>query len=132
MSPIRRGCLQCRVDDGAGSVLILTAVAVVVLVGTAVLVLLGGLADRQRVQLAADLAAFAAAQRVVWDADPCATSVRVAHAHRASISECTVDGAGLVTVVTELDGRGALRPVVHGVARAGPGDVDVSAVSGSS
>ena len=87
-------------DRGAGAVLALAIVAAVVVLGLSGVSLAGGLAARQRVIGASDLAALAAADGAsgAVAGEPCELARRVAVADGARLASCQVDG--LVVAVT--------------------------------
>lgn len=89
-------------DRGAASVWLM-CIAVVTLTFTVSTLLVGSaIANRHRAAAAADLAALAAADRVlVGAAHPCAVAERVASAHGARLSRCVV-GAATVHVIAEV------------------------------
>ena len=93
----------------------LLLVVAVVAAGTIAIVL-----AHRRAQVAADLAALAAAGALQSGADPCAAASDIADRHDASLTRCVVDGV-TVAVATEvrlpvaLGGR-----TVPARARAGP------------
>jgi secretion/DNA translocation related TadE-like protein len=79
---------------------------------------------RHRAQAAADLAALAAAGRLVDGADAaCAQAAVVASAMDASTTQCAVDGLDVVVGVdvSVRLGRLGVRPA-HAIARAGPAE----------
>ena len=105
-------------DRGAGAVLALAIVAVVVVVGLAAVVLAGGLAARQRVIGASDLAALAGADAAsgAVPGAPCAVAARIASADGARLASCKIDG--LVVDVTVLGSFSGIPLTAH--SRAGP------------
>ena len=105
-------------DRGAGAVLALAIVAAVVVLGLAAVGLAGGLAARQRVIGASDLAALAgadAASGAVAGA-PCGVASRVAAAGGGQLASCRVDG--LVVDVTVAASFSGIALQAH--SRAGP------------
>lgn len=113
-----------RGDRGSGTVLVLSAAAVLALVGS-VLVALGAVAvARHRAASAADLAALAAADRALQgQAEACAAAGRAVARVSARLHACRLlgDVAEVVTGVTPpgvLAGFGEARAA----ARAGPGE----------
>ena len=77
---------------------------------------------RHRVQAAADLAALAAAARLVGGADiACAQASAIAEAMHATVADCVVDDLDVVLTVEAPVAFGALGVGrAHAVARAGP------------
>ena len=112
-----------RGDRGSASVLVL-GLLVVLSVVAGVLVAAGVLVvTRHRAGAAADLAALAAAARVLDGAGPaCAAADRVARATGAGVRSCVLEEGGAVVTV-ELLPPGALGALGHAVAvaRAGSG-----------
>jgi secretion/DNA translocation related TadE-like protein len=111
-----------RVDErGSGTLIVLAAALLVLSAGLAAVVWAAVSTAQHRAAAAADLVALSAAQAVQAGDEPCATAQRVAAAHLAELSECTVDGE-LVRVVTGVRAQlGSLgRPLVTVAARAGP------------
>lgn len=107
-----------RDDRGSGAVLALAIVAAVVVFGLCGVGLAGGLAARQRVIGASDLAALAgadAASGAVAGA-PCQLAARVVTAGAARLASCRVDG--LVVEVTVVGGFAGIPLAAH--SRAGP------------
>jgi secretion/DNA translocation related TadE-like protein len=86
-------------DPGAGSVLLVAAVAVVLSGATCAMALAGALVSRQRAEAAADLAALAGAQALVRGGDACGTAGRVAAAGRARLVVCQPVGSTVHLVV---------------------------------
>lgn len=109
-------------DRGSASVLVLSLLAVLALVG-GLLVAAGVLVvTRHRAGSAADLAALAAAARVLdGPGVACAAADRVARAVGASVTGCALQEGGAVVTVEVLPpgGLAALGPA-RAVARAGP------------
>jgi secretion/DNA translocation related TadE-like protein len=107
-----------RSDRGAGAVLALAIVAAVVVLGLSGIGLAGGLAARQRVIGASDLAALAAADAASGAAsgDPCGVAARVATAGGGRLASCRVDG--LVVDVTVVGSFSGIPLTAH--SRAGP------------
>ncbi|MDP9027719.1 MAG: helicase, partial [Actinomycetota bacterium] len=103
---------------GAGAVLALAIVSAVVIVGLSGLGLATGLAARQRVIGASDLAALAGADAAsgAVTGDPCEVAARVAVAGGARVANCRVDG--LVVDVTVLGSFSGIPLTAH--SRAGP------------
>ncbi|CAN5400989.1 hypothetical protein BH10ACT6_BH10ACT6_15440 [soil metagenome] len=96
-----------RHDRGAGAVLVLAIVAAVVVLGLSAVGLAGGLAARQRVIGASDLAALAAADAAsgAVAGDPCEVAARVLTAGEARLESCHVDGLDVtVTAVGTYSG----------------------------
>lgn len=116
-------CLRHR-DVGAGSVLVLSVLAV----GLAAALAVGALAQvvlaRHQAEAAADLAALAAADVALGRAtgDPCQAAARVASGNGAVLVTCRLDSDGSVTVRASVQVRGAgeLLGPARGAARAGP------------
>ncbi|HTE73239.1 MAG TPA: Rv3654c family TadE-like protein [Actinomycetes bacterium] len=88
-----------RGDPGAGSVLLVTLVAVVLSAATCALGLAGALVARQRAEAAADLAALAGAQALVRGGDACGSAGRVTSAGRARMVVCRPAGSTVLLVV---------------------------------
>jgi secretion/DNA translocation related TadE-like protein len=110
--------IRPRDDGGAGAILALAIVAAVVVLGLSAVGLAGGLAARQRVIGASDLAALAgadAASGAVAGA-PCEVAGRVAAAAEARVARCTIDG--LVVEVTVTGSFAGIPLTAH--SRAGP------------
>src|SRR5207302_2025349 len=97
-----------RRDGETGSATVYVLALAMVLAAAAYAVALTGEArvGRSRAESAADLAALAAAQAVAHGAShPCTAAVRIATAHRASLTSCTVAGGDVdVTVAVALTG----------------------------
>jgi len=114
-------------DSGSASVWL---VALLMLVGCALLAVLGlgaAVAARHRAESAADLAALAAADRMLADpAGACAEAARVAAAQRSRLTSCLLrsdasQDTAEVSVESPLAGRlFADLPPARGHARAGP------------
>jgi secretion/DNA translocation related TadE-like protein len=108
----------CRSDEGAGSVLVLTVIALLSSLGLAALSVVTGYAERQRLATLADLAALTAAR--VVQAEParaCAVAERVADSHGVFLRGCGIDG---VDVVVEVEAPGPWGITLVGRARAQP------------
>jgi secretion/DNA translocation related TadE-like protein len=105
-------------DRGAGAVLALAIVAAVVLLGLSGVGLAGGLAARQRVIGASDLAALAGADAAsgAVPGAPCAVAERVVAAGGARLASCRIDG--LVVDVTVVGSFSGIPLTAH--SRAGP------------
>ncbi len=103
---------------GAGAVLALAIVAAVVVIGLSGVSLAGGLAARQRVIGASDLAALAAADAAsgAVAGEPCEVARRVATAGGAKLSSCRIDG--LVVEVSVAGSFAGIQLTAH--SRAGP------------
>lgn len=109
-----------RDERGAAVVVGLSLVAILVLValagvGTAAIVL-----AHRRVQVAADLAALAAAGALQWGGDPCGAAGEIAGRHATALTRCRVEGSSVLVATTIvlpalLGGR-----EVRARARAGP------------
>ncbi|MDP3711680.1 MAG: pilus assembly protein TadG-related protein [Mycobacteriales bacterium] len=113
-----------RGDRGSGTVLVL-CLAMVLTGTTVVLAGLGAAAvARHRAASAADLAALAAADRVLdGETAACAAARRAGDAVGARVRACRLDG-DRVTVVVEVRPAGALAGLgsAAATARAGPGE----------
>ena len=107
-----------RDDLGAGAVLALAIIAVVVVLGLAAVGLAAGLAARQRVIGASDLAALAGADAASGAVPgvPCEVAARVAAAGGARLASCDADG--LVVDVTVVGSFAGIPLRAH--SRAGP------------
>lgn len=105
-------------DRGAGAVLAIAIVAAVVMFGLAAVGLAGGLAARQRVIGASDLAALAGADAAsgAVPGAPCEVAARVAAAGAARLASCRIDG--LVVDVTVVGSFSGIPLEAH--SRAGP------------
>lgn len=113
-----------RGDRGSGTVLVL-CLAAVLTATTAVLVALGAAAvTRHRAASAADLAALAAADRVLeGEAVACAAAERTLTGLGAAVTSCRVDGDRATVVVSVRPGGPLGRlGAARAVARAGPGE----------
>ena len=87
-------------DRGAGSILVLSAVAVVLTAALAVLTLAAGYDARHRAAAAADLAALAGAGQVRLGVEPaCSLARTVAAANGGVIKSCAVEGEQVVVSV---------------------------------
>ncbi len=108
--------VQERGDRGAGAVLMLAIVAAVVLVGVVAVGLAAGLAARQRLIGASDLAALAAADAAsgAISGQPCELAAQVVRAGGGRLSRCQVDG--LVVGVTVLGSFGGIPLEAHSAA----------------
>lgn len=108
------------VDRGAGSILVVTLIAVAAAAGLSLATVAHGLARSQQVTAAADAAALGAADVLLgWvPGDPCAVAQRVAAAHAARLTECRSEG---LTVLVRVE-AGILGMTVVRTARAGPPD----------
>jgi secretion/DNA translocation related TadE-like protein len=111
-----------RSEQGAGSILILCAVAVVLTALLMVVTLAAGYHARHRAAAAADLAALAAAGQVRLGAQPaCDAARRVADANGGMLRSCVVQGWDAeVTVAARIVGPTAWLPDPVRRARAGP------------
>ena len=110
-------------DDGSASVLVLPLLAVLSLVGTTTVSVGLALVTRHRADAAADLAALAAASRVLdGQAAACGSAREVAVDNRARLTSCTFEGDTAVVIV-EVDAPGRLAALgpARTRARAGPG-----------
>jgi secretion/DNA translocation related TadE-like protein len=96
------------------TVLLLSVTALVVQLGAATLA-------RQRAEIGADLAALAAAARVLRGPDhACARAVAVATANGSRLVDCKVRGVDAYVTVTAEVSAGPMSGVAVGKARAGP------------
>ena len=109
-------------ERGAGSVLVLGAVAIVLTVVVAVATLAAGYHARHRAATAADLAALAAAREVQAGASAaCALARTVAEANAGKLRTCEVDGwRVVVAVAAPINGPVSWLPDPVRRARAGP------------
>lgn len=111
-------------DEGSGTVLVLSVVAVLLTLAVAAASLLQAAAARHRAETAADLAALAAAQTLLdgLPGDPCGRAGQVASLHRASLTGCRLAGEH-AWVSTSVVTTGLLSPLgpATGNAHAGPG-----------
>lgn len=120
-------------DEGSGTVLVIALLAVALVLAAAIGTLGGAQVARGRAQVAADLAALAAADVVALPpgvtvtaealrvADPCARAVTVAERNAAKVTSCVADPGGVVTVTVAVDGgRGPFALTATARARAGP------------
>jgi secretion/DNA translocation related TadE-like protein len=109
-------------ERGAGSILVLCAVAVVLTVSFAVITLAGGYDARHRAATAADLAALAAAGRARSGApSACAFARTVAEANGGVLKSCELVGwQVVVSVAAQTTGPSAWLPDPVRRARAGP------------
>lgn len=124
-------------ERGAGSILVLCAVAVVLTVLLPVITLAAGYDARHRAAAAADLAALAAAGQVRSGAPAaCTRAQTVAEANGAVLRSCDIEGRQVVVAVAaKITGPAAWLPEPVRRARAGPtsvghvitGDVDHAA-----
>jgi secretion/DNA translocation related TadE-like protein len=117
----RRG--WSKVERGAGSILVLSAVMVVLTALLMVATLGGGYLARHRAAAAADLAALAAAGQV-WSgpAAACSSAGGVAEANGAVLRSCRVHGEQVEVVTSvEVTGPAAVLGDAARRARAGPG-----------
>ena len=109
-----------RLDDrGSGTVLLLALVAVALVVAAMLGLLASAQLGRGRAQTAADLGALAGAARLLagQPGDPCPTVAEVVRRNRASLSSCTDEGGGVVTVRVVVRGPAGSATAS---ARAGP------------
>jgi secretion/DNA translocation related TadE-like protein len=115
-------CWRAGADRGAGSILVLGAVAVVLTAVSAVLTLAAGYEARHRAAAAADLAALAGAGHVRLGAEPaCALARTVAAANGGVLQSCAVEGEQvIVTVAVAIVGPTRWLPDPVRRARAGP------------
>lgn len=112
-----------RGERGAGSVLVLSMVAVLAVATGAVLVLVSAVAVRHRAAAAADLAALAAAQSVLsGPAQACGLAARVAGELGGTLVTCELHGR-IAEVAVSVPHRGVagFLPDPVRLARAGPG-----------
>ncbi len=112
-----------RAERGAGSVLVLSIVAVLAVATGAVLVLVSAVAVRHRAAAAADLAALAAAQSVLsGPAQACGLAARVAGQLGGTLVACELHGRiAEVTVSVPHRGVAGFLPDPVRRARAGQG-----------
>ena len=106
-------------DRGSGTVLLLALVAVALVVAALLGLLASAQLGRGRAQTAADLGALAGAARLLEGrpGDPCPTVADVVRRNGGTLSSCTDEGAGVVTVRVVV--RGAAGSATAS-ARAGP------------
>ena len=116
MSAVRRR----RDERGAAVVIGLALVAVLVLVAAVCVGTIAIVLAHRRAQVAADLAALAAAGALRRGADPCGAAAQIAGRHRAEVTRCLVRGSAVVvdTAVTLPSALGSAP--VPARARAGP------------
>jgi secretion/DNA translocation related TadE-like protein len=109
-------------DRGAGSILLLSAVAVVLTAALAVLTLTAGYDARHRAAAAADLAALAGAGQVRVGVEPaCSLARSVAAANGGVLRSCVVEGEQVVvSVAAAIVGPTRWLPDPVRRARAGP------------
>lgn len=115
----RRLPLERRDDQGSGTVLLLVLVAVMLVVAALLGLLASAQLGRGRAQTAADLGALAGASRLLagQPGDPCRAAAEVVRRNGASLSSCSDEGSGVVTVRVIV--RGAAGSATAS-ARAGP------------
>ncbi|WP_232248106.1 Rv3654c family TadE-like protein [Streptacidiphilus rugosus] len=134
MSPTKAGH-RSRISDGAGrwndvgsaTVWLVGLLLLVSLAATAALGVAGAVAARHRAESAADLAALAAAGRLLLDpGEACARAAVIASAQGATLRSCTIRADALedsveveVTVPTGITLVPGLPPA-HARSRAGP------------
>ena len=89
-----------RGEQGSGTVLLLALVAVALVVAGMLGLLASAQLARGRAQTAADLGALAGASGLLsgQPGDPCATVAEVVRRNRGTLSSCTDEGGGVVTV----------------------------------
>ncbi|MGH3342160.1 MAG: Rv3654c family TadE-like protein [Carbonactinosporaceae bacterium] len=122
-------------DAGSGTVWVLLLVSVVWAVGTFTLALGQALSARHRAGGAADLAALAAAERVVdGRSQACGAAERVVRANDAHLVACAIQGdvadvlvevpfPALLEVLPPSRARARAGPSWAGTVRPGPGEV---------
>lgn len=112
--------VDCGIDRGAGSVLIVALVAVVALAGLTVLGGAHALVRGQQLSAAADAAALAAGDALLgWvGGEPCEVARRVAEAHAVTLADCSSEGLSVLVRVE----AGILGLTVERSARAGAED----------
>jgi len=111
-------------DRGSGTVLLVGVVAVAVALLAAMALLVGAERARAGAQAAADLAALAAAARLVDGAaagGPCAVAAAVATRNGARLVACRPGDGGVVTVTAARPAAGV--GTARATARAGPAAV---------
>ena len=120
-------------DRGAGSILVLSAVAVVLTAALAVLTFAAGYDARHRAAAAADLAALAGAGQVRLGVEPaCSLARTVAAANGGVLHSCEVEGEQVVvSVAAAIVGPTRWLPDPVRRARAGPTTVEPIAVGDS-
>lgn len=113
-----RGRASWGREEGAGTLLAVALLFVGTVAALAVLSLSAALATHQRVSVAADSAAVVAADalRGLVGGAPCDLAAQVVAAHRATLSECHIEG--VVARVTVRSHWGAI--VIEASAEAGP------------
>jgi secretion/DNA translocation related TadE-like protein len=109
-------------ERGAGSILVLCAVAVVLTVAVAVTALAAGYDARHRAATAADLAALAAAREIRLGAPAaCALAQTVAEANGGELRSCDIEGwQVVVAVAAQIRGPATWLPEPVRRARAAP------------
>lgn len=112
--------IDCGIDRGAGSVLVVALVAVFALAGLTVLGGAHALVRGQQLSAAADAAALAAGDALLgWvGGEPCDRARRVAEAHAVTLADCSSEG---LTVLVRVE-AGILGLTVERSARAGAAD----------
>jgi len=94
-------------DSGYASVTTAGLLAALVAVMLTIAAAIGHVAERHIHQVAADLAAVAAAQ-ALWSPtqrDPCTSAHQVADAHGISIDTCTIDGLDVIVRTSRAQSR---------------------------
>ena len=113
---------QCGRDDrGYATIISASIVAAVVSLAMVVASLVSHTAGTHRAQVAADLAAVAAATALYGGhtaGEACGTARRTAEMNRADIAHCTVEGSDAVVTAAVRTSAGARR--AEASARAGP------------
>ena len=109
-----------RDERGAAVVVGIALLALLVLVAAVCVGSVAIVVSHRRAQVAADLAALAAAGALQRGADPCGAAGQIAGRHAAEVTGCVVEGSAVVvsTAVTLPAGLGGAD--VPARARAGP------------
>ena len=115
-----RAAHPSRDERGAAAVVGIALVALLVLVAAACVGSVAIVVAHRRAQVAADLAALAAAGALQRGVDPCGAAARIAGRHDAAVTRCLVEGTTVLVAAAVT-----LPPVLGGVdvparARAGP------------
>ncbi|WP_370117783.1 Rv3654c family TadE-like protein [Streptacidiphilus sp. MAP12-33] len=122
-----RGRRHRNSDAGSATIWLLALLGLVAFAATAALAVAGAIAARHRAESAADLAALAAAGRLLLDpGQACAEAASIASAQGATLQACVIRADALedsVEVDVSVPSPGGLvpgLPPARGRARAGP------------
>jgi secretion/DNA translocation related TadE-like protein len=112
-----------RRQDGSASVLATVVVGVLAFAALLTAVVGGAVADKRRVEVAADLGALAGASAVQRGDDGCGAAAAIVARNRSRLAGCSIEGL-VVSVRTSRDTRRVLglHLTVTSRARAGPAD----------